>query len=317
MGDRGAVAVVGASGFVGQAVCLALEHRGAQVIRIRAPRLAPLPASDAVRSGELLTEQAARLSNEMGPAQAVVNAAGIAESGSGDVASLYAANGALPGVIASAARQLSARFVHVSSAAVQGRVPILDSDPACHPFSAYSRSKSLGENAARRADPSAVIYRPPGVHSADREVTRAVSRLAASRLSSVAAPGSANAAQALLLNVADAIAFLAVHPDTPPPVVSHPSEGMSTADLLRTLGGRDPLRVPEPMARAVLVVALLAGRLSPPLMANARRLEVMWFGQGQAASWLTEAGWAPVAGPDAWSELGRQVRSHGRDTHKG
>ena len=210
------------------------------------------------------------------------------------------------------------RFVQVSSAAVQGRTDVLDSSPNVAPFSPYSRSKALGALLARKAHPGTVEYRPPGVHGVDRRVSQMTARIARSRISSVARPGSSPSPQALLKNVADAIAFLATSQVPPPAIVAHPSEGLTTASVLVLLGRRQPLEIPRALAKSVVAMGMACGRVVPPVAVNTRRIEMLWFGQSQAPSWLTDAGWKPPAGQDAWKELGRLLaeRSSGRnDSH--
>jgi nucleoside-diphosphate-sugar epimerase len=248
----------------------------------------------------------------LGAAEAVVNAAGVAEAWSGDTGLLLAANGALPGVLAAAAHIVSARFVHVSSAAVQGRTARLDASDVVRPFSAYSLSKAVGERAAHAAYPESVVYRPPGVHGAGRSVTASLARVASSNASSVAGRGTQNTAQALLPNVADAIAFLALSEQQPPRLVAHPSEGLTTGGLLRVLGAREPRHLPVPLARAAVTLAHTGGRMSPRVAASARRLEVLWFGQEQAPSWLTEAGWKPKEGHEGWRRLRHELNQDDR-----
>lgn len=306
--------VLGGSGFVGRAVVSALKADGHDVVSARAPRLSPvtaIPSADEVRSMPAVDELAAHL----GTADAVVNAAGNPDASSRDLPALRAANAVLPGVVAAAvARHPSMRLVHVSSAVVQGRTKTLDSGPAHVGFSAYSRSKAEGERLALALAPGqAVMYRPPSVHAHDRRVTRMIARIASSPLRTVARPGDQPSPQALLGNVASAVAFLTTSPAQAPEVVIHPSEGMTTSSTMELLGGRPPRRLPRTLATGIAGLLRLAGRISPALAANARRVELLWFGQGQATSWLTEAGWRPVHGLDAWSELGRQVRSGERN----
>ena len=219
---------------------------------------------------------------------------------------MWAANGILPGLLASECSRYGVRFVHVSSAAVQGRISSLDSTTEMNPFSAYSASKARGEVEALRCD-STVIYRPPGVHGFDRKVTRTIARLARSQFTSVAGDGSANSPQALIENVGDAIAFLAVSNVTPPAIVAHPSEGVTTGGLLEDLGGRRPARVSPRLARAAVAAAFGAAQTLPSAAGHARRLEMLWFGQSQSPSWLTGEGWVPVLGRDAWRDLGRRL----------
>ena len=309
-----AVAVLGASGFVGSAVVDALHHRGATVVTVKAPRLGAVPASAIRAALSDQSEAVAALTEAFRGVDAVVNAAGDPDASSRDEPSLMAANALFPAAAATAAVAAAVpRFVQVSSAVVQGRARTLDQSPMTAPFSAYSRSKALGEELVREiAGQSAVVYRPPSVHAADRRVSRMIARIARSPISSVARPGSSPTPQALLPNVADAIAYLATCEQVPPPVVAHPSEGLTTAGLLSLLGGRKPRELPRPVATAVVALLASAGRLMPAVAANARRVEMLWLGQGQAPSWLTEAGWTPPVGHDGWAALGRQLAEAAR-----
>lgn len=301
------VVVFGATGFVGRAIVDALRCRGAEVKMLRAPRL---PPSRANQVREVLANHdalVAEIAQELAGADAVVNAAGNPDASLRDEESLMAANAVLPAVLARAVRSAGVpRFVHVSSAVVQGAAPRLDQSTQTAAFSAYSRSKVLGELLAQElAAPATVVYRPPSVHAPDRRVSQMTARIARSPVSSVARPGSSPSPQTLLQNVADAIAFLATTEAQPPPIVAHPSEGLTTASVLTYLGGRQPFEIPRTLAKAAVAVLTACGRVLPQAAANARRVQMLWFGQPQAASWLTEAGWSPPAGHDAWRELGR------------
>lgn len=311
------VAVVGASGFIGEAVLRAVEGRGLRVQAIRAPRLT-CTATDAVairqEAHRLLEDGHLGLDGQLQGVDVIVNAAGDPDASSMDVATLTGANALLPAVLMSvAARCAVRRFVQVSSAAVQGTAAVMEESDERRPFSAYSLSKSLGEELlAGLADeapdgPELVVYRPPGVHSAERRVSRKIAQIARSPLSTVAGDGSAPTPQALVGNVADAVVFLTVAAE-PPRYVMHPWEGLTSRDLLVLLGqGKRPRHLPPSLARAVLVVGALIGRLVPRLRADVRRIEMLWFGQRQARSWLEDAGWTPPAGRDGWRRLGEQV----------
>jgi hypothetical protein len=109
--------------------------------------------------------------------------------------------------------------------------------------------------------------------------------------------------------VAAAVSFLALIDEDVPPVVHHPWEGTTVGGLLLDLGdGRAPRELPVALARAVVESAKRAGRLHPPTAANARRLELLWFGQEQDSSWLTAAGWRPPVGLEEWRRIGALIR---------
>ncbi|MCC6498512.1 MAG: NAD-dependent epimerase/dehydratase family protein [Propionibacteriaceae bacterium] len=306
------VAVIGATGFVGSAVTRALEANGFPVQRIRAPRLPGMLPVSAVSYLESEPKELSDLSAALQGVDVVVNAAGDPDASSTDVAALTSANGVLPGLVAAACLKAGVeRLVHVSSAAVQGRLPVLDDSDAVDAGSDYSQSKLLGENLVRKFSAGkSVIYRPSSVHGIDRGITRKVARIASGPLSTVARPGTAPSPQALISNVADAISFLATTALSPPAVVIHPWEGLTTSDVMLLLSGRSPRRVPQPVARAVVETLALAGRIVPRLTATTRRVEMLWFGQAQAESWLTTVGWLPPSGRAEWAALGRTIRAH-------
>jgi nucleoside-diphosphate-sugar epimerase len=310
------VVVFGATGFVGTGVVTALRDRGVTVLPMATPRLPPLRADQAEDFLQNCSDDVGHLAKQLLITDCVVNSAGVAEAASTDEGSLIAANGLVPGYLAKATLMAGVpRFIQVSTAAVQGRTPILDSSSKVAPFSPYSRSKALGALLARKAHPGTIEYRPPGVHGVDRRVSQVTARIARSRFSSVARPGSSPSPQALLKNVADAIAFLAISQVPPPAIVAHPSEGLTTASLLGLLGKRQPLEIPRALAKLVVAMGMACSRVAPSVAVNTRRIEMLWFGQAQAASWLTRAGWEPPAGQDAWKELGRLLaeRSSGRN----
>lgn len=297
------VLVFGSTGFVGSAVCSALEDRGYKALGMKSPRIATSTSLPQLEAELAQTLQA------VDDCQAVVNAAGVPDATGDSNDQMRAANGILPGVLAAACSIAGVRFVHVSSAAVQGRTRILDSSPETQPFSPYSESKADGESRVRQFR-NTVVYRPPGVHGAERPVTSTVARLARSKFACVAADGSDNSAQALIENVADAIAYLATCEDSPPRIVAHPSEGLTTARLLENLGGKSPAVIPRFLAHAIVSVGFLVGRVLPFTLGHARRVEMLWFGQDQADSWLTQSGWSAKKGPESWQDLGRTLANN-------
>jgi hypothetical protein len=91
--------------------------------------------------------------------------------------------------------------------------------------------------------------------------------------------------------------------------VHHPWEGHTTSGLLELLGdGRSPQVLPVIVARTILGAIGAAGRILPRLRPYSRRIEMIWFGQSQAPSWLTEQGWRPVTTDADWVALGTAAR---------
>lgn len=300
------IGVLGASGFVGRAVVEALD--GHEVLPVQTPRLTTVARTPA----ELIAQatdhpSVAELAASIVGCDVLINAAGDPDASSRDLDGLYAANALIPriAVVAAATAGVS-RFVHVSSAVVQHDKPVLDESEDLRPFSPYSSAKVAGEEVLREQLPGVTVvrYRPPSVHAAGRRVTQMIGRIASSPMASVAGAGDRPSPQAQLPNVAAAIAFLATTDRTPPAVVVHPCEGVTTGGLMRDLsGGREPRHLPPALARLVVRVAKLAGRVHRPTAANARRIEMLWFGQGQSTSWLDDSGFVSPVGSEGWTRL--------------
>ncbi len=308
------VVVLGARGFVGAAVCTELTAQGWAVHPLVAPRI----RTDCKDVAEVLLAAAAHagvlanLVSAVHGADAVVNAAGLPTPTGMDRARLTGANAVMPALVAQACTKASVRrFVHVSSAAVQGTRAPLDEMPTFELGSAYARVKALGEQGiaaamVTRPASSAVILRPTSVHGPQRSLTRSLARLARSPLATVMAPGDAPTPQVLVENVAAAVAYLCNLTRQPPPVVLQPWEGWTTRSFLRLLGGHEPRQVPTLLARTVLCPARRLGTREP-FYAYRRRLELLWCGQAQVAGWLSHQGFVPPAAKDSWERLAAKV----------
>jgi nucleoside-diphosphate-sugar epimerase len=307
------VALLGSTGFVGRAVAAELGRRGIEVRAVAAPRLR-WPPGLRCELGALPPavhpDTVEHLAGQLAGAQVVVNAAGLPDGTAPASPSLYGANALLPPLVARAARQAAAdRFIHVSSAAVQGRAP-LDETARTAPLSPYSDSKALGERLLLVEPPHAtVVFRPTWVHDADRPNTRALVRLARSRAACVAGDGSAPTPQVLVGDVAEAVAGLVLAHGPVPPIVLQPPSGMTTGRLLRLLGGREPRHLPDRIARAAVRGLYGYGRLSRRAGAHARRADMLLFGRRQAPGWLADQGVTPVLHPEAWLRLGLAERA--------
>lgn len=299
------VAVVGGSGFIGQAIVSALRHRGAQVRTVAAPRVEASLDGLTIAGHESMVDG---LAGQFDGAQVVVNAAGIADPAAPDDPHLYGANTLVPLLVARAGAQTkAARFVHLSSISVQGDGD-LDETARTAPFSPYSRSRAVAERLLLgESDLDTVVFRPTSVHGPGRAVTRSLVRFARSGLSCVAGDGSAGTPQVLVSDVAAAVTELALVEGRVPPIVIQPPNGMTTGLLLRLLGGREPRHLPHGLVRAALGGLRRATRSSLAVTAQARRAEMLLFGRRQVPGWLAEQGLAPPLRPRQWQELAAEV----------
>lgn len=307
--------VLGASGFVGGAVVAELRGRGLKVATLAAPRI-----NSVASTAQALADQA-RLFTSPGPStnaadyaallqafagvDVVVNAAGMAAPGGAESPSMTGANALLPAVIALAAHAAGVkRLVHLSSASVQGHRRVIDETSDRAPFSAYSRSKALGEEvleivaggfapAAEEALNVATI-RATSVQGPSRGTTLSLAKIAASPLASVASPGTAptpvSSIDALSWFVAETGAFAG----PVPALVLQPWEGLSVTDVLAAAGGAPPMVIPAWLCRPVLASGyFVSGLLGERLHGSLRRVELMWLGQEQTPGWAEEVGLVP------------------------
>lgn len=291
-------AVLGASGFIGSAVASHLHECGYEVLDLRAPRLQLDPAST---DGAEVAAQAGTdefvpdLTHALRGVDVVVNAAGLAAPDSGATVDLYGANALLPAVVAHAAAAAGVtRMVQLSSAAVQGRRPVLDETIDASPFSPYSRSKALGERALAASagvlpNLDLVTIRATSVQGRGRPTTDSLRRVARSPMATVAAPGTQPTVVSSLSGLVDFVGKVGSSTDDLPAIMLQPWEGLSVSDVLQLAGGRAPRQLPTVLCKTIIVIGRAAGRLVPEVAGLVRRVELMWFGQGQLGSTLGES----------------------------
>jgi nucleoside-diphosphate-sugar epimerase len=292
--------VLGSHGFVGSAVTQRLFELGVPYTTAPAPRLETdvgVTASDLVGIARNHAELAHLVEVFQGT-DVVIMAGGRAEPNARWSTGLVGANALAPVLVARAAGVAGVpRFLHLSSAAVQGRRRALTEDASLSPFSPYSKSKALGEEAlmltAFNSRTEIVIVRATSVQGRGRPTTRTLQRVARSPLSSVAGNGSQPSAVSSVGALADFIAFVGTAPPPIPRVVLQPWEGLSVADVLSAAGRRDPLRLPEWCCRLAVDLGHAAARLTGVGGGLVRRVESMWFGQEVGASWACGAGFRP------------------------
>lgn len=245
----------------------------------------------------------------------LVNAAGLADPQGSDEAALMVANAVLPAVLGLACQEAGVdRLVHLSSAAVQGRLVLSD---LLHyaPLSAYARSKAAGEEVLLGFRPESglrvVIYRAPSVISPGTSSAAALRRIGRLPFVPVTRP-DAPVPTALLDNVAHFVHHLATIPD-PPRVVAHPPEGMTVRSLIEAAGGSRPPRVVglsgmDRAADRMFGAACRVERLAP----RARRVELLVRGQALSARSLLGDLPPGFVGPEGYAALACDPERGGR-----
>lgn len=289
------VVVIGASGRIGTVCATALHANGVEVVpmSVRLPPSScpsrPRELSDFTEAVHRMDDLTERLGSQLGGAYGVVNAAGVAAPTSGVTAEMWNANSLLPSVLLLAARRAGVEtLVHVSSAAVQGRMEPLDESDAMRPVSDYAVTKAVGEAVLRRtvkegSSPRFVIYRPGSVHSRreakTEEFGRRLQQLGRTGLGvPLVDDGACPLPVVAASNVGRAVTEL-VFGDYAG-VVVHPFEGWTARTFVRTLAPDARIRSLTPTQAAALLGAL---RAVAPRSQHVRRAETLILGQSVRA----------------------------------
>ena len=286
--------VIGASGFVGSSIVARLNAEGISVDPIEAPRLATraLDVDSIIDEADQLEGIIDSLAEAFAGAQVVVNAAGLA---------------ALPAVIAIAAQRTGVRrVIHLSSAAVQGPRLVLDDSEETNPFSAYSFSKALGEEALLDLQdyfleehpdsaPELCILRATSVQGRGRRTTELFAKMASSPFSSVAGAGTGKSPVSSVHALAEFVVMLGTFSGELPTIVLQPWEGATVASASLDAGRRKPHHLPEWLCRAAVKAGYTVSELMNDKFAGSvRKVEVMWFGQGIDDSWARDNNLLPT-----------------------
>jgi nucleoside-diphosphate-sugar epimerase len=318
------IAICGARGFIGRAIVKAATSAGVELIHL--PRLDMSGINGTHHSLHLDIQrwldthavERQEMHDLLQGADVAVNAAGLAGPEESDLPRLMAANAVLPGVFANlAAEALVPRLIHVSSAAVQGRMDPLDETATLRPFSPYSSSKAAGElvlsEPGVQVPGEVIVYRPTSVQGNDRTITRSLVRLASRAFLPITGRGDAPLPTCLVENVAAGVLHVAQMQSPCPRICLQPWEQMTTRLLLEAFGEEPKLvRVPAPAVRLGCGMArhLVGG--SSRREAKLRRLELLAFGQAVDARALQRAGFVPAAGVEAYRRLAERVREDAR-----
>lgn len=283
------LALLGASGFVGTAT------------------YAHLCANHSVftPSARLPFDQ---LVDALREADTVINCAGAARP-QDSFAALSNANVDLPKRLAEAAFNAGVgRFVHVSSAAVQGDKEVLDESDSTQPFSDYSRSKALAEEGLlgpwKRPD-CTVVYRPASILGHGRALTHTIGQVFGGPIAPVFGPGTLPLPTALVERCAEALGVLATEAHKSG-IALHPWDGTTQRRLAESFCRPGGTLVDLP--QAPIFLRRMAPRLSGRAAAVWRRAELLLYGQRQEATYLAGLGFDSHSDIDSYRSLSRRVR---------
>lgn len=268
------IAVTGAAGFIGRALCAGLAARGHDVLALTRRPALPIPGAEMRAAGDI--SDTTDWPTHLVGAAAVIHLAGRAHAG-GRAADFAGEAAAAAALARGAAGCGVGRLVQVSSvramaaASAPGR-PLTEIDPP-RPTDPYGRGKLAIEHAvaaaAREAGIELVILRPPLVYGPGVKANfRALLRLVASGLPLPFAALDNRRSLIFLDNLVDLLARAAVDPAAAGRLVlARDAPDLSTPQLIRALAaglGRRPFLFPLPAAvwPPLAALPLLGSRLA-------------------------------------------------------
>ena len=315
----GRIGVIGASGFLGSNISRHGRAVGLEIQPIaieRFDRRPPVPLPSALAAWRNAHAAAFnRLCDSLQGFDVIIQAAGIAAPGARDRSALFAANALLPAVVAAAANVAGVtRMVHISTAAVQGRLDPLDESDRHLPLTPYAASKAEAESfffdpsTHRQRPPETIVYRPTSVQGSTQKSTQALARLLSHLpLAPVGGNGSSPLPLSLIENVAAGVVFAAQMPN-PPAIVLQPDERVTSLLLLTIFGARHIIHLPPIVVDSILypLATITAG---PRFTARLRWIELLLKGQRIHAGRLETAGYVAPVDYQGWTTLVTNMRT--------
>ncbi|MFT4147951.1 MAG: sugar transferase [Micrococcaceae bacterium] len=286
------VVIVGASGFIGSHVLEVFENNSAyEVISVKAPRV-----STSIDTVKGLLDEAKKIMpdhqsfrHKIQEANIIINAAGLPAPDAGNYEEQLGANALLPAVIAES-MDSQAKLIHISSVYVAGNTKKLTETSPRKPFSDYAQTKALGEEvleALRDAKSLNICcVRATPLHAASKPGTQAFVKFAQGKFASVAGNGDAPCPIASVRSFALFIKEIADYSGTLPFILMQPWEGLTVSEALKISSGKDPIKVPAPLASSLVATGYKASPLlKNKLIAPVHKVSLIWQGQEIETPW--------------------------------
>jgi len=253
------VSLLGGSGFLGRAIRSHLVsggHRVRDVERSSVDWLNAIEPNGVESCTELVEEiPEARLMplvQQLEGSAWIVNAAGKATPTAPSMdGTLLLSNVVLPVLLQRLATKVSGvpRLLHISSAAVQMALPVLNETTEFGAETAYAKSKAAAEQALLaspwKSEVSTLIYRPTSVHGRGRHVTRSLQRAIDFPLTPIVGGGTHPIPLTSGHSVSRAVGHILNSEALADGIVLHPWEGVTQSMLLSCSGRDRRLRLPQ------------------------------------------------------------------------